>query len=251
MPGRFNLEPAYILHRKEYRDTSLLLDVWSRNQGRIALVARGARGPKTRFQNLQPFQRLLLSWSGRGELANLTDAEPEGAFLKLSAQLIISGFYLNELLTLLLHKHDPLPELFTHYERAINTLSKLSNAQCSVTMLQLEEQKALRLFEKNMLEVLGYGIRFDLELASARAITADAWYEYTVTNGFSLTAKKNGRVYPGKHLLSIDAEELNNSQVLKDAKHIMRMTLDYHLGGRVLRSRELRLAMAKKTKINH
>ncbi len=251
MPGRFSLEPAYILHRKEYRDTSLLLDVWSRNQGRVALVARGARGPKTRFQALQPFQRLLLSWSGRGELGNLTDAEPEGVFLQLNAQLAISGFYLNELLTLLLHKHDPLPELFTHYERAINTLSKLSTAQCSVSMLQLEEQKALRLFEKNMLEVLGYGIRFNSELTSARAIKADAWYEYSVTDGFSLTDKKNDHAYLGKHLLLISAEELNNRQVLKDAKRIMRITLNYHLGGRVLRSRELRLAIAKETKINH
>ncbi len=107
------LEPAYVLHHRPYRDSSLILDVLSAAYGRVALVARGARRPKSRLHGvLQPFQPLLASWSLRGEMGTLTAAEARAGG-GLRGRALISGFYVNELLLRLLHRHDPHPQLFT------------------------------------------------------------------------------------------------------------------------------------------
>jgi len=251
MAGRFNLEAAYILHRREYRDTSYLLDIWSENHGRISLVARGARGArglKSRFQGLQPFHRLLLSWSGRGELGTLTAVESEGLYLQLSGQFAMSGFYLNELLTLLLHKDDPHPELFILYECAMNELARLSTSNNHTVNLNLEEEKILRQFEKGMLDTLGYGINFEFESESDDEIKESSHYTYNVMAGFVKSIEPNKKAYLGKNLLAIAREQFDDTSVLKDAKRIMRSTLDCHLGGKPLKSRELRLAMAKEAR---
>ena len=115
---RVTLEPAYVLHTREYRDTSRILDVFSQQHGRLTLFARGARGPKSKLASLlMPFRALLLSWSGRGDAAQLTMAEPHGEALTLPARQVLSGFYLNELIISLTTRHDPQPGLFGDQRR--------------------------------------------------------------------------------------------------------------------------------------
>src|SRR5215469_10924426 len=117
---RINLAPAYILHHRPYRDTSRILEVITRDHGRLSLFARGVRGPKAKLASiLQPFQMLLLSWSGRGDAAQLTGAESAQPAPPLPAACLMAAFYLNELLMKLTTRHDPLPALFDTYHETL------------------------------------------------------------------------------------------------------------------------------------
>src|SRR5215472_16060438 len=117
---RVQLAPGYILHHRPYRDTSRILEVLTRDHGRITLFARGVRGPKAKLASvLQPFQLLLLSWSGRGEAAQLTGAESADHAPTMPAGLLMASFYLNELLMKLTTRHDPLPALFDDYHATL------------------------------------------------------------------------------------------------------------------------------------
>ena len=244
MVTRVELEPGYILHRREYRDTSFLLDIWTEQYGRVPLVGRGMRGPKSRFQAAQPFQRFLISWSGRGELGNLSALEPDSPGLRFSGPLAMSGFYINELLTLFVHKHDPNPMLFTHYENALKALASQS-AGCQESDTLIKEQIILRIFEKRLLEAIGYGIQFDTEIDSGDEILEDAWYQYDAGHGFRLVNSATRNAFHGKNLLSYGCEALDSTSVLSDAKRLMRTVLDYYLGGKVIKSRALRIAMER------
>src|SRR5215475_2103479 len=138
---RITLAPAYILHHRPYRDTSRILDVITRDHGRLTLFARGVRGPKAKLASvLQPFQMLLLSWTGRGEAAQLTGAEYAQSAPALPASCLMAAFYLNELLMKLTTRHDPLPLLFDIYHE---TLERLRRGE------PLEPR--LRIFEKRLL----------------------------------------------------------------------------------------------------
>src|SRR3954470_16585816 len=120
---RITLEPAFVLHSREYRDTSRILDVFSVAHGRLTLFARGARGPKSKLASLlMPFRPLLVSWTGRGDAAQLTGAEPHGEALTLPPRQVLSAFYLNELIINLTTRHDPQPQLFSDYAQALRRL---------------------------------------------------------------------------------------------------------------------------------
>ena len=168
---RVSLQPAWILHHYPYRDSSLLLEVFSREYGRIGLIARGARSAKGRWQNqLQMLRPLLLSWSMRGELGTLTGVDSRGGMDVFPGRQVLCACYLNELLMRLLTRHDPHPELFGAYEDA---LLMLGNA----------EEPALRLFEKRLLQALGYGLLLDYEYESGDAVQAGSLYEYRLEKG--------------------------------------------------------------------
>src|SRR5215510_2303040 len=138
---RITLEPAFVLHSREYRDTSRILDVFSASHGRLTLFARGARGPKSKLASLlMPFRPLLVSWSGRGDAAQLTAAETAGDSLTLPSRQVLSGFYLNELIITLTTRHDPQPQLFEDYALALQQLAADTSAE-----------PALRVFEKRLL----------------------------------------------------------------------------------------------------
>ena len=140
MQQKVLLQPCYVLHMRAYRDTSLLLELFSLEHGRISAVARSARGPKSRFKGiLQQFVPLLLSWQGRAELMNLSGAEGNGMPHYLTGDALLCGIYLNELLMRLLHRHDAHPGLFTAYQQAL------------VGLQQNQQQITLRLFEKRLL----------------------------------------------------------------------------------------------------
>lgn len=229
---RTELRPAYILHRQPYRETSLLLEAFSLDVGRIGLVARGARSGKGAGRGLlQPFVPLLLSWSGRGELATLTGVEGRGGLAPLGGRALISAFYLNELLLRLLQRHDPHDEVFHAYELALTRLAAVPQ----------QPEWTLRLFEKALLQELGYGLLLEREAHSGAAIQAETRYCYHVQQGPLPEAAGSaaGPCLHGTTLLALAAEAGADERVLAEAKTLMRTILAQYLGPRPLRSREL------------
>lgn len=228
---RSELEAAFLLHRKPYRDTSLLIEAFSENHGRLGLVARGARSRRGGVASLlQPFQPLLLSWSGRGELHTLTAAEPQGPPLSLQAHSLISGFYLNELLMRLLPRDDPHPIL---YQRYADTLHRLATNAL--------DEWWLRLFERDLLQELGYGLLLTQEGGSGEMVQADAIYCYHPEFGPQQQNDDNThclRVH-GDTLLSLAGGSVPDECNRSEAKRLMRGVLAGYLGNRPLASREL------------
>jgi len=228
---RTDLEPAFVLHARPWRETSLIVESFSRCHGRLGLLARGARRPKSRMRGLlQPFIPLLLSWRGKGELATLTGAEAEGSVLPLSGSAAIVGFYVNELLLRFLHRHDPEPLLFDHYRAALDRISRAG-----------DPEPVLRIFEKRLLQAVGYALELECEADSGRAIEPDERYRYAVNSGPERwsSSRTSGVCVSGSTLLALAREQLDDRRVLGEAKLLMRSIIDEHCGGRALVSRRL------------
>ena len=228
---RIDLEPAFVLHARPWREASLIVEAFSRVHGRLGLVVRGARRPKSRIHGLlQPFIPLLLSWRGRGELATLTGVEAEGGALPLAGSAAIVGFYLNELLLRFVHRHDPEPRLFDHYR------ATLGRVAC-----EDDPEPALRIFEKRLLEAAGYALELERETGSGAAIEPDGWYRYTAETGPKRRSNdaRPGVCVSGSTLLALAREQLTGRRTLREAKQLMRSIIDEHCGGRVLVSRKL------------
>ena len=228
---RIDLEPAYVLHARPWRESSLLVEVFGRGHGRLGLVARGARRPKSRMRGcLQPFIPLLLSWRGAGELATLTGAEPEGTVLPPSGSTAIVGFYLNELLMRFLHRHDPEPALFDHYRVTLDTIAS-----------EDDPEPVLRIFEKRLLEAMGYALELEREADSGLAIEPDRQYRYVMDAGPTRRTSDSlpGTCVHGSTLLALAEERIIDRRTLREAKRLMRSIIDAHCGGRGLDSRRL------------
>ena len=226
---RIALEPAWVLHRYPYRDSSLLLEVFSREHGRLGLVARGARSARSRWHSqLQILQPLLLSWSIRGDLGTLTGVDHRGQVNVLPGRQVLCGCYLNELLLRLLTRHDPHPELFAAYEHAVQ-------------MLQTGEEQALRLFEKQLLQELGYGLLLDHEADSGVPVEPDGLYEYRLEKGPVKCARSRdaGIFLQGASLIALHNDDLGEPQACREVKQLMRAALALYLGARPLRTREV------------
>ncbi len=239
---RVALQPAFILHRKPYRDTSLLLEIFSCQYGRIGLVARGAQGKRSSLKALlQPFQPLLVSWSGRGELQTMTGAEADGSALSLNAEALLSGFYLNELLMRLLHRHDPHIELYNSYRRA---LAELAGGE--------GQERTLRLFERDLLQELGYGLQLS-HSTEGIALDAAQRYCYNFEHGPSPVGDEEcgGIMLHGATLLALAEEWPAGSEWLNEAKKLMRAVLQRYLGERPLATRELYRAQYNRQAYKH
>jgi len=149
-----HLEPAFMLHHRAYRNTSLIVDLFTLHHGWISAVAKGVKSTKSPLRNnLQTFQPLLVSWCGRGEMVTLTQVEIDTPMRSIQNDYLAWGFYINELLYKLLEKHDPCPQLFSHYQ---NLLLELAHATAT--------EKHLRLFEQNLLAELGYGLQLETSI---------------------------------------------------------------------------------------
>ena len=227
---RVLLQPAFVLHRRPYRDTSLLLEVFSQDQGRLGLVARGAAASRSRLKGLlQPFAPLLLSWSGAGELATLTAAEEGGRPIPLPPHRVLAGLYVNELLLRLLPRLDPHPGLFAAYETLLAELVAAPG-----------EEPPLRRFEKRLLEELGYGLTLDREAASGTPIVAEEHYCYVLDRGpLAAGQAQAGVPISGRGLLALRDGILSDPAVLKEVKRLTRAALAEQLRGRALKTREL------------
>jgi DNA repair protein RecO (recombination protein O) len=225
---RISLEPAYVLHHREYRDTSRILDVFTQRHGRLTLFARGARGPKSRLAPLlMPFRPLFVSWTGRGDAAQLAGAEPDGEALPLAPRHVMSAFYLNELLISLTTRHDPQPQLFEDYARALRRLC-----------VEARPDAALRVFEKRLLECIGYGLELD--------VAADSHYQYRPSHGLYEVREDAPGAYAGRTLLALREESLDDAQTLEVARRVLRQALDHCLEGRELRTRNVARSMARR-----
>lgn len=225
---RITLQPAYVLHQRPYRETSLLLDIFTQDYGRVSLVARGVKKGRSRLGALlQPFSPLLISWQGKGELCTLISAESHGLPIRLLGACLLSGLYLNELLVRLLQNQDPHPMLYTIYQ---HTLLELRSGQL--------QEKTLRFFELKLLAEIGYGLRLQPDL-----FLVDQLYRFIPEQGFECcaegTAQAGGYViFSGKMLRAFAAEQLENADDLKEAKRLMRLVFGALLG-QPLHSRKL------------
>lgn len=236
---RIHLQPAYVLHHRPYRDTSRILELFTRDHGRVSVFARGARGGSKAGASLlpilQPFNRLLVSWSGRGEAGQLTGAEFDGAMTPLPADRLVHGFYVNELLLKLFARHDSHPDVFALYSRTLEQL-KLEDAI-----------RPLRLFEKRLLEAIGYGLALERDAQDGTQLDPGASYHYRMEQGPVRVegAAESALVYSGATLLSLGREELSDPAVCADARRLLRAALDRCLDGRELRTRQVMLALRK------
>lgn len=223
-------QPAYVLHARAYRETSLIVEMLTRDHGRMAVVARGAKGARSRWRNvLQPFRPLLIGWSARSDLGTLTAAEQVAAPPALHGEALYCGIYLNELLIRLLHRGDPHPEVFERYR---DVLAELASAA--------PPQPVLRIFEKHLLDAIGYGLMLDHEADGETPLREDAWYEYRPDRGPRRVAEGNRErgALPGRALLALKAEQLED-EFMPDLRSLMRRVIGYHLGDRPLASQAL------------
>jgi DNA repair protein RecO (recombination protein O) len=228
------LAPAYVLHQYAYRDTSRIVEAFTAEHGRLSLFARGANGPKSRFGVLRPFQRLLVSWSGKGEACQLVGAEIDGAALSLAKNRLMSGFYVNELLLKLTERWDPHPEVFEAYAACLEALCAGHG-----------EEASLRRFEKRLLDNLGYGLELT-RTSSGEPIEADGFYRFAAQRGPEPCAAELAGAVHGSSLADLEAERFADERSLRDAKRVLRAALDACLDGRTLRSREVMLEMRRR-----
>jgi len=220
-----SLQPAFVLRRQAYRETGLILDVLTRDYGRVPLVAKGVRKAKSKTAALlQPFVPLVLSYWGKSGLKTLVAAETSAATIHLPGLAVYCGYYVNELLGSFLHQHDPHPEVFADYHHCLRRLSGGA-----------ELELALRRFELALVKSAGYGL--DLQADShGQALQADRRYRFVSDEG--LVADPQG-AYTGEALLAIDHNEFHHPTVLNEAKRLMRTVIDSHLQGKPLKSRQV------------
>ncbi|NQX89762.1 MAG: DNA repair protein RecO [Halioglobus sp.] len=228
---RVQLQPAYVIHRRPYRDSSALLDVFTAEYGRVGLIARGVRrGSRSagKAALLQPFRPLLLSFSGRAELKTLMAIEPANALSPLRGSRLFSGLYMNELLIRLLHRDDPYPGLFAAYGMTLTALGGFAPVD-----------PLLRRFELDLLENLGYRLVLDTDSGSGKLVRADARYRYEPGRGLiACDGPAVGTVFAGSDLLAMARGDFAGA-VRLPARRLLRAALAVHLGDMPLRSREL------------
>jgi DNA repair protein RecO (recombination protein O) len=260
------LQPAYVLHQRAYRDSSVLLELFSPEYGRVGVIARGAKSAKSRWRGiLQPFQPLLVSWNKRGELGTLTAAEAHGPALTIAPDLIASGFYLNEILLRLLERDEEQLELFGCYDEALRGLDKVGtetvpeNQPRSVALEVL-----LRQFEIRLLSTLGYGLVLDHEVGSLAPLQAEQEYIYQLEHGpvkvesnpaeYSASSSASSSFFnsinnpeelragtriSGGTLLALQAGDFSDELVRLESKRLLRSVLGNYLGSKPLQSRNL------------
>lgn len=232
---RVLLASAYVLHQYAYRDTSRIVEVFTAGQGRLSLFARGVAGPKSSLRGiLRPFQRLLVSWSGRGEACQLLSAEIDGGSTQLPPQRLMSGFYLNELLLKLMTRCDPQPEIFEAYAAALQALGANE-----------EEEYHLRRFEKRLLQELGYGLELS-RTDEGQPIESNMYYRFDLQSGPQRCLAEAPGAVCGQSLNDLEAGKFIDARSLRDAKRVLRAAIDACLEGRALKSREVLIEMRRR-----
>lgn len=235
--ARMHLVPGYLLHHRPYRETSRILEVLTREHGRLTLFARGVRGPRSKLGPLlEPFKALLLSWSGRGEAPCLTGAEAarSASSAPLAAEQLLAGFYLNELVMKLTSRHDPHPRLFDAYHETLEGLKQRGALA-----------PALRVFEKRLLDEIGYGIDLDTESGTGRRVSAGGYYRFRPGEGLVAVPPNAPGALAGRSVLSLAAERLTSAADLEDARRLLRLALEHCLEGRELRTRVVARSLAR------
>jgi DNA repair protein RecO (recombination protein O) len=235
-PQRRDDQSAFVLHTYPYRETSLIVEALTADYGRVAMVARGAKRPRSELRGvLQAFQPLLVTWSGNGELKTLIRAEWRGGLPLVGGSALLCGFYLNELLLKLLPREDPHPRLFAAYERALGELATGG-----------EQAPLLRRFELQLLAELGYALPLVREADTGEPVDPAVRYHYAFDRGPRRTGSRDvpgaGPPLPlvrGSTLIALADGRYADAETASEAKRLMREVLDHYLEQRGVESRRL------------
>jgi DNA repair protein RecO (recombination protein O) len=228
--SRVGDQPGFVLHSYPYKETSLIVDVYSRDHGRVALIAKGAKRPHSKLRGvLQTFQPLSVGWTGKSEIRTLTTAEWVGGLLPLEKSALLSGFYLNELLVKLLARDDPHPALFDHY---VATLNQLAHGEPTPIVL--------RKFELALLKETGVAGNFTLCTTTGQTVEPERMYVVDPERGPrpAMPADTSPRI-SGKTLLDMEHEDYGDPVAQAQSKFLMRFLLAHHLGGAPLNTRQI------------
>ena len=218
------LQPAFILQQRKFKETSLIIDVLTRDFGRVSLVAKGVRKAKSKSTGLlQPFIPLTLSYFGKAELKTLTDVEITQPFIQLQGLAFYCGFYVNELVGCFLHRDDPHPDVFACYDKCLSSISDSSKIEAS-----------LRIFELDLMDAVGYGLQLEYDFHNEKPVHPLTKYHFNVEQG--PIEALNGH-FSGKTLQALHLREFNDPQVLNEAKLLMRTVIAVYLHGKPLKSR--------------
>jgi DNA repair protein RecO (recombination protein O) len=221
------LEPAYVLHRRPYRNTSLIVECLTSEHGRQTLVAQGARRSESRQRALlQPFRGLRVSWVRRGEMGRLTQVEADARVYDLAGENLLAGFYSNELLLRLLPRGDHNAAVLSCYS---SCLARLADARSA--------SRALRVFERDLLEMLGFGIDLERDFRTGEPIEPGRDYIFEHEGGLTASgANPTMKRYSGRHLIALRTGELKDSESLRSARRLLGGILSAHLGDRPLKT---------------
>ncbi|CNF19853.1 DNA repair protein RecO [Yersinia mollaretii] len=221
---------AFVLHGRPYSETSLMLDLFTEGEGRMRVLAKGARGRRSNLKGcLQPFTPLLVRWTGRGEVKTLRSAEPVSLALPLSGSMLYSGLYVNELLSRVLEHQTNYSALFFDYLHCLQSLAGSDGSP----------EYALRQFELAILAHLGYGVDFLHCAGSGQPVSETMTYRYREEKGFIASLVIDHYSFTGRQLLALAHREFPDADTLRAAKRFTRIALKPYLGGKPLKSREL------------
>jgi DNA repair protein RecO (recombination protein O) len=227
--ARDHLQRCFVLHRRDYGNTSLILELFCEAQGRVVVIAKGAkRGRAASAAILQPFLPLWLSWTGRGEVQTLVRSEPAGRAMNLSGKRLFCGFYLNELLVRLLQRGDPHEHLFAFYHGALASLGAGDDLET-----------VLRQFELRLLDEIGYAPVLDREIDGGEPVRPGVRYRYEAGSGPRRLGEGDPGGFAGETLLGLAAGVPLSGRSVAEARDLLRALLAPCLGPRPLRSREL------------
>lgn len=220
------LQPAFILQQHKFKETSLIIDVLTRDFGRVSLLAKGVRKAKSKTAGLlQPFIPLTLSYFGKTELKTLTDVEITQPFIQLQGLALYCGFYINELVGCFLHRYDPHPDVFACYGRCLFSLTDSSRIEA-----------ALRVFELDLMDAVGYGLQLEYDFHNEKPVAPLTMYHFNVEEG---PIEALDGHFSGKTLQAMKTREFTDPQVLIEAKILMRKVIAVYLHGKPLKSREV------------
>ena len=227
---RVQLQPAFILHHRPFRDSSQILDIVTRDHGKVSVVARGSRGSKSRLAGLlRPFLPLRVSWVAKSDLGTLTGAEVAGLPHGMTGDTLLSAYYVNELMLNLLHRYDPQPEIYALYAEVLQALAASDSIAAS-----------LRSFEIEFLSLLGYAINLDHAGDPGEPLQAENYYEYRIDQGLVAVERRDGGlIFDGATLMAIAAQQFDDNETLRAANRLLREVVAYHLDGKELKSRRV------------
>ena len=239
---RVHQQPAYVLLNRPYSESSWIVEIYSKDYGRLALMAKGARRIKSKLKGvLLPFQPLLLSWVGKGEIPTLTSAEIQVAEInmidrEMKGDQLVCGFYCNELILYLLHRHDPHQRLFDRYHQ---TMIGLYDPESVINELSLAN--TLRDFEQMMIKETGYEVSFHYEVDGKTGIRQEFYYQFQHGQGFIRSHQNNTHAISGKTIIALQQNNKNtlNQHDMTLSKHLMRDILSQNLGYKKINSRDL------------
>lgn len=230
---RVDDQTCFVLHLHPYSETSLIVDIFSRDHGRLPLLARGARRPRSAMRGmLMAFQPLEMGWFGAGEVRTLAKVEWLGGMPLLSGRCLMLGYYLNELLVKLLPREDAHSALFDAYYAALSALAQGG-----------ADAPELRRFELSLLRELGYGLTLDADAETGEVVQADAEYAFLLERGPVREVGPGGTALEqslrGKTLLDMAADDYSDPRTRQESKILMRRLLAHHLGGKPLQARRV------------